>query len=168
MPELRHAYFAYGSNLCARQMADRCPDACDPRPALLADHGWLINERGVATIESRTGKRVYGVLWSVSARDLATLDTVEGVPVRYRRDRLTVHTDDGPAVAWVYIDHRVNPGPPRTGYLERVVDGAVQHRLPQTWIDSLRQWAAGSAATPESACAQRPSLRSAWPVRRRR
>ena len=26
-----------------------------------------------------------------------TLDSAEGVPVRYRRDRMTVHTDDGPA-----------------------------------------------------------------------
>ena len=30
--------------------------------------------------------------------------------MRYRRDRLTVHTDDGPSEAWVYIDHRVDPG----------------------------------------------------------
>ncbi|MGH3525030.1 MAG: gamma-glutamylcyclotransferase family protein, partial [Mycobacterium sp.] len=46
MPGLRHAYFAYGSNLCVRQMAHRCPGASDPRPAMLADHDWLINQRG--------------------------------------------------------------------------------------------------------------------------
>ena len=34
----RHFYFAYGSNLCVRQMSLRCPDAVDPRPATLADH----------------------------------------------------------------------------------------------------------------------------------
>ena len=43
-------YFAYGSNLDVTQMTRRCPDASDPRPAALADHGWLINERGVATV----------------------------------------------------------------------------------------------------------------------
>ncbi|TXA39621.1 replication protein, partial [Mycobacterium tuberculosis variant bovis] len=42
MPARRHLYFAYGSNLCARQMAQRCPDAADPRPAVLDDHDWLI------------------------------------------------------------------------------------------------------------------------------
>ena len=36
MPARRHPYFAYGSNLCVRQMALRCPDATDPRPAVLA------------------------------------------------------------------------------------------------------------------------------------
>jgi phage replication-related protein YjqB (UPF0714/DUF867 family)/gamma-glutamylcyclotransferase (GGCT)/AIG2-like uncharacterized protein YtfP len=136
----RHSYFAYGSNLSAQQMAARCPDAVDPRRATLADHDWLINQRGVATIEPLAGSEVHGVLWHVSDRDLATLDSAEGVPVRYRRDRLTVHTDDGPSEAWVYIDHRVDPGPPRPGYLERIIDGAHQHDLPHRWIEFLRRW----------------------------
>ena len=121
-------------------MARRCPGAVDPRPATLADHDWLINERGVATVEPFDGSQVHGVVWQVTDHDLATLDSAEGVPVRYRRDRLTVHTDDGPSAAWVYIDHRVEPGPPRPGYLERIIDGALHHGLPQRWIDFLRRW----------------------------
>ncbi|MFW3113306.1 phage-related replication protein [Mycobacterium haemophilum DSM 44634] len=140
MPAGRHAYFAYGSNLCVRQMARRCPDAVDPRPAILSDHDWLINERGVATVEPFAGNQVHGVLWQVSDHDLAALDRAEGVPVRYRRDRLTVHTGKGPAPAWVYIDHRLAAGPPRPGYLPRIIEGAVHHGLPQRWIDSLRRW----------------------------
>ena len=151
---MRHTYFAYGSNLCVRQMAQRCPGAVDPRPATLADHDWLINERGVATVEQFDGSQVHGVVWQVTDNDLATLDSAEGVPIRYRRDRLTVHTDDGSHQAWVYIDHRVEPGPPRPGYLERVVDGALQHGLPQRWIDFLKRWDPthwpGSTAKPSS------------------
>ncbi|HTI77421.1 MAG TPA: gamma-glutamylcyclotransferase, partial [Mycobacterium sp.] len=135
-----HSYFAYGSNLCVQQMARRCPGAVNPRPARLADHDWLINERGVATVEPFDGSQVHGVVWQVTDHDLATLDSAEGVPVRYRRDRLTVHTDDGPSEAWVYIDHRVDPGPPRPGYLERIVDGAMHHGLPHRWIEFLRRW----------------------------
>lgn len=140
MPARRQPYFAYGSNLCVRQMALRCPGATDPRPAVLADHDWLINQRGVATVEPCAGAQVHGVLWLISDDDLAALDSAEGVPVRYRRNRLTVHTGDGPSPAWVYIDHRVNPGPPRPGYLTRVIDGAVHHGLPQRWVDFLRRW----------------------------
>ncbi|MFL0178060.1 poly-gamma-glutamate hydrolase family protein [Mycobacterium sp. SMC-15] len=140
MPATRHAYFAYGSNLCAQQMARRCPDAVDPRPATLADHDWLINQRGVATLEPFPGSRVHGVLWWVSDDDLAALDSAEGVPLRYRRDQLTVHTVDGPSVAWVYIDHRVQPGAPRPGYLERIIGAAMQHKLPSHWIEFLRRW----------------------------
>ncbi|MBI3228154.1 MAG: poly-gamma-glutamate hydrolase family protein [Mycolicibacterium cosmeticum] len=137
---LSHIYFAYGSNLCVDQMARRCPDATDPQPATLTDHDWLINERGVATVEPLDGALVHGVLWRVSGRDLSTLDSAEGVPVRYRRDRLVVHTADGPRDAWVYIDPRVEPGPPRPGYLERIISGALHHGLPQAWIDFLHRW----------------------------
>ena len=138
----RHGYFAYGSNLCANQMAQRCPQAIDPRPAVLADHDWLINQRGVATVLSRPGARVHGVLWQISGTDLAALDRAEGVPLRYRRDELIVHTDGDAAPAWVYIDHRIHPGVPRPGYLERILDGAAQHRLPPTWVEFLHGFAA--------------------------
>ncbi|KWX67548.1 poly-gamma-glutamate hydrolase family protein [Mycobacterium sp. NAZ190054] len=136
----RHFYFAYGSNLCVQQMAHRCPDATDPRRATLADHDWLINERGVATVEPLTGGEVHGVVWQLSDRDLATLDSAEGVPVRYRRDALTVMTEHGPSTAWVYIDHRVEAGPPRPGYLERILAGARHHGLPGSWIQFLEKW----------------------------
>lgn len=136
----RQHYFAYGSNLCVRQMAARCPDASDPRPAVLSDHDWLINQRGVATVEPFTGSQVHGVLWQVSDHDLAALDSAEGVPVRYRRHRRNVHTGTGATTAWVYIDHRVTPGAPRPGYLPRIIDGAVHHGLPQRWIDFLHRW----------------------------
>lgn len=145
----RHSYFAYGSNLCVDQMARRCPNATDPRPATLADHDWLINERGVATVEPFDGSQVHGVVWQLDDHDLATLDSAEGVPVRYRRDRLTVHTDAGPSEAWVYIDHRVDPGPPRPGYLERIIDGALHHGLPQRWVDFLRRWDPAHWPTPK-------------------
>ena len=153
----KHAYFAYGSNLCVRQMAQRCPDAANPRPAMLSNHDWLINERGVATVEPFDGSHVHGVVWQVSDHDLATLDSAEGVPVRYRRDRLTVHTDDGPSEAWVYIDHRVDPGAPRPGYLERIIDGAVHHGLPHRWIEFLHRW--DPVALAATACTSPVRLR---------
>lgn len=136
----RHAYFAYGSNLCAVQMARRCPGAQDPRPAVLADHDWLINERGVATVEPLTGATVHGVLWRVTDGDLAALDIAEGVPDKYSRQVLEVRTASGPTAAWVYIDHRVEAGAPRPGYLERIIGGAVHHGLPSSWINFLHRW----------------------------
>ena len=133
-------YFAYGSNLDVTQMVRRCPDATDPRPATLADHDWLINERGVATVEPSEGGQVHGVLWHVSNHDLAVLDSAEGVPVRYRRDRMTVLTVHGPLEAWVYVDPRVEPGAPRPGYLERIIAGARHHGLPRRWLEFLERW----------------------------
>jgi phage replication-related protein YjqB (UPF0714/DUF867 family) len=135
-----HRYFAYGSNLSVAQMAARCPDAVDPVPATLADHDWLINQRGVATVEPFAGGEVHGILWRVSDSDLASLDRAEGVPDRYRRDRMDVVTNDGPVEAWVYIDHRVEPGQAREGYLEGIIDAAGHHGLPSRWVDFLNRW----------------------------
>src|SRR5690349_8104112 len=118
----RHHYFAYGSNLSVRQMAQRCPDATDPQPATLADHDWLINERGVATVEPQPGGVVHGVLWRVSDHDLATLDSAEGVPVRYRRDALPVHTAHGQRTAWC----------------TSTIASSRGHRAPVTWNESSR------------------------------
>jgi len=157
----RHAYFAYGSNLCVRQMAQRCPAARNPRPAVLTDHDWLINQRGVATVDPFAGGQVHGVLWRLSDHDLATSDIAEGVPLRYRRDRLIVHTDDGPSHAWIYIDHRVTPGAPRPGYLERIIDGALHHGLPQRWIDFLRRWDPAQWPRPASRSTPAPQTLSA-------
>ena len=54
MPGRRHPYFAYGSNLCVRQMALRCPRAVDPRPAVLSDHagGWRVPRAATARIDT--------------------------------------------------------------------------------------------------------------------
>lgn len=134
------AYFAYGSNLCAEQMARRCPDAADPRTAVLDGHAWLINERGVATVRAAPGGRVHGVVWQISDDDLAALDVAESVPAHYRRFRLPVRTAAGSVLVWVYIDYRVRPGPARDGYLERVIDGAQRQGLPTGWLDFLRGW----------------------------
>jgi phage replication-related protein YjqB (UPF0714/DUF867 family) len=135
-----HIYFAYGSNLCPERMAERCPSATDPRPAVLDDHDWLINERGVATLDPFIGSTVHGVLWTLTDHDLMSLDRAEGVPDRYRRARLTVRTAQGPSTPWVYIDHRVQPGIPREGYLDRIINGALHHDLPHQWIEFLRRW----------------------------
>ena len=128
-------YFAYGADLDADQMTRRCPDATDPRPATLPDHDWLINARGVATVEPFAGSEVHGVLWRISGRDLAGLD-------RHRLTRLqhTVHTDDGPADAYLLVDHTTEPGAPPPGYLERVIGDAQRHGLPAQWLDFLRRW----------------------------
>lgn len=135
-----HQYFAYGDDLNASRMAARCPGAADPRPATLHDHDWLIDNHGLATVEPFDGAEVHGVLWELTDADLAVLDRAAAAPGRLSRDRVVVHTDAGPTEAWVYVDHRAEPGPPPDGYLERIIAAAHQHGLPDRWLDYLRRW----------------------------
>ncbi len=89
------------------------------------------------------------MLWQLSEHDLATLDSAEGVPLRYRRDRMIVHTDSGPASAWVYIDHRVTPARPA-----RAISNASSPAPSTT----------GCRSAGSSSCAD--GTRRSWPSRR--
>lgn len=136
----RELYFAYDAHLRTDVMVARCPAAADPRPAVLADHDWLISRRGVATIEPFPGSEVHGAVWSVTGRDLAALDAAAGGHETARRRRHTLATANGPVTAWTHADHHPNPGAPQLDYLEQVVTGAAERGLPARWIEYLRRW----------------------------
>ncbi|MEZ5143284.1 MAG: gamma-glutamylcyclotransferase family protein [Acidimicrobiales bacterium] len=135
-------YFAYGSNLDASQMANRCPGAVPGEVARLDGWAFRIGHRGVATIEPATGGVVWGGLWTVTDAHLAALDVAEGVAIgRYRRERLLVRAGTTPIEAVVYVEDFVEAGPPRTGYLERILRGAEQFGLPATYRAELEDLA---------------------------
>ena len=73
-------YFAYGW----RQMQDRCPSARFFGVALLLDHKLAFTRKsikrgcGVADILATQGQNVWGVVYEIDARDIATLDASEG------------------------------------------------------------------------------------------
>ncbi|KAL5001700.1 hypothetical protein BDV10DRAFT_159590 [Aspergillus recurvatus] len=77
-------YFAFGSNMQLSQMASRCPDSKVFAKGVLPGYRWQINERGVANVvptPPRDGKDsvIQGILFTVSPKDVRTLDKKEGV-----------------------------------------------------------------------------------------
>lgn len=76
-------YFAYGSNLDAHQMRERCPGS-EPRfRARLFDHrvDFTLHSRrwggGAADVVRENGSLVWGVVYSLSDDDVSKLDTFE-------------------------------------------------------------------------------------------
>ena len=95
-------YFAYGSNLNAGQMKQRCPDSGEISAAVL--DGWQLKERLYADIEPAPGECVNGALYEISRKDLANLDLYEGYPEFYTRKRVQVTDSAGVyRKAWVYF-----------------------------------------------------------------
>ena len=129
-------YFAYGSNMDVQQMAVRCPDAVVLGTACLQGHRFLINTHGVATVVPSPGRAVHGVLWEISKADEASLDHYEGVAAGFYCKVITrVRLDDGNGKdALIYVARDDKPGRARPGYLERVLDAAMKHRLPADHI----------------------------------
>ncbi len=139
-------YFAYGSNMLSRQMEQRCPGAKPVATGLLRGWRFLINRRGVASIVADEAGSVRGVVWELTDGHLRSLDGYEGVPDWYRRRMVDVELPERGEVACVtYIDESEGgdvPGPPREGYLEKIVEGAINFRLPPAYISFLRSFSA--------------------------
>jgi AIG2-like family len=117
-------YFAYGSNMEHAAMRKRCGGARPLGPA--------------------PGMCVFGVLWKLTPRDLATLNSYENLDSGlYRRITLTVEVGAQRVRALVFMGRKRGSARPRPGYHERVVEAAQDWRLPTRYVAALRRLAPG-------------------------
>lgn len=127
--ELRHLYFAYGSNTHLEQMRHRCPDAVNLGPATLP--GFRLSFRGHADVELDRRYDVQGLLWQINDYDLEGLDIYEGFPSYYLRQRVFVYNNyDEEQVAWVYTMARQDfESAPSKGYYDVCMEGYLENGL---------------------------------------
>jgi gamma-glutamylcyclotransferase len=143
--------FVYGSNMDPAQMRERCPES---------DLAWFIAKAhdralsfprksakrtdGVGSLKISEGEVVWGVVFSVSERDLGRLDSFEGVPKSCTREWLEVSTEDGShRRVLTYIAKADNTPPqeytPHKDYIKLCLRGAEYFRLPADYVVRLRQ-----------------------------
>ena len=114
-------HFAYGSNMSRTLMRLRCPDAQALGVATLAGWRFIINPEGLGSLAPQQGSLVHGVLWRLTARDLAAVNAYESVDSGlYLRRRLAVRCGGAQAAALVYIARRDGEGRPRPGHLSTI------------------------------------------------
>ena len=141
-------YFAYGSNLWIDQMVKRTGsiDREDgwPRRAALADFRLTFNMRGddgqvFANIES-AHSHVLGVVYRCTSKALRIMDNYE---CGYERRRVIVVFCDGERLeATTYVaeqTHLTSTGTPDADYVQRIVRGARQHGIPETYIREIER-----------------------------
>ena len=155
-------YFAYGSNMNPTQMGERCPAAIALGVVTLQGWDIAINERGVATIlpatNSDESEAMEGVLWSVTASCLETLDCYEGVRSGiYRREEVRVVTAGQEVAAIGYVASSSGHGDPRPGYLETVLAGADHFKLSSAYRTRLERLWNGRLPRSESNSRCRPT-----------
>ncbi|MDQ7041686.1 MAG: gamma-glutamylcyclotransferase family protein [Rhodothermus sp.] len=138
-------YFAYGSNMCSTRLEERVG-----RTGVAWQMGWLKgytltfdkfadNGIGYANIQPDKEDIVYGVLYRLSETELQKLDSLEGVPQHYRRVPITVETKAGTQQAVTYIAVKVQKDlRPKRCYLELLIQGAIEHNLPDAYIQRLK------------------------------
>jgi gamma-glutamylcyclotransferase len=62
-------YFAYGSNMSAAQMTERCPAHQKIGTARLPGYRWIISTRGYANIVRADDEEVEGVLYAINQKN---------------------------------------------------------------------------------------------------
>ncbi|HEY5552779.1 MAG TPA: gamma-glutamylcyclotransferase family protein [Opitutaceae bacterium] len=135
--------FAYGSNMNEAQLKKRCTKSHFLCRALLPEHRFVITSRGYSSVVPHAGGKAHGVLIALTEPDEKSLDKYEHVAEgMYRRAWLDVVTEFGYSVpALIYIDDIGGEGPPKPGYLERILEGARRHALPPHAIAEIETWA---------------------------
>jgi gamma-glutamylcyclotransferase (GGCT)/AIG2-like uncharacterized protein YtfP len=137
-------YFAYGSNMDPLQMRVRCPGARPIGAAKLAQHRWLINTDGYATVVPSAQDTVYGVLWQVTTGHLAALDEYEGVAegIYWRTEAMVEPMSGGTAIrALIYHARSEKEGKPVPEYMEHILRTAKEFSFPGNYLRELSAWA---------------------------
>lgn len=134
---MKRRYFAYGSNLCHRQMAYRCPAAQPAETVSLSGWRFIINRRGVATILPAPAFRVLGLIWHLTPDCEAALDEYEGVDSGFYH-RTELAAGDAPALLYLAADTR--PGTPRPHYLEGIISAAEVLEFDPAYRAELAAW----------------------------
>jgi hypothetical protein len=134
-------YFAYGSNMDTAAMADRCPHSAPLGAARLVGHRFIVSGDGYASVRRDPRHVVWGLLWDLALADVAALDRYESLSSGlYTKVLRPVLTSRGPRRAMVYVGRSPNPGAPRTGHLEAILEAAAKVPLPEDYRRMLETW----------------------------
>jgi gamma-glutamylcyclotransferase (GGCT)/AIG2-like uncharacterized protein YtfP len=141
-------YFAYGSFLDIDTLRKHCPSAIFLKRAVLPNFevqfNYLSNDyhAGVTGVEVAPGQFARGVLYEITANDMAHLDAVEDVPLGYYYRQTVAVVDEKGKLhqAEVYRTTKsAGPFKPHPAYVGLMLKGARAHRLDPDYIRSLEQ-----------------------------
>jgi hypothetical protein len=124
------------------QMASRCPSARYLDKAVLRHYEFRICVSGYATIVLKSTASVHGIVWLLQHEDETALDLYEEVAEGlYRKVIKSVELNRGGRVrALVYEAVRPAVGRACPGYIEPIVQAAVEHGFPPDAIAQLSRW----------------------------
>jgi len=132
-------YFAYGSNMKFERISERIKDVEYIDIGCLFDYKLLCNKKSVdgtgkANIVYSPDDIVWGVLFGMDDNYANKLDRIEQ---GYDRERFEINTDSGKINANAYISTNITDSLPSNSYKNHIVQGAIEHNLPDEYIEYL-------------------------------
>lgn len=139
----RFVTFAYGSNMLAARLRERCPSARAIGIAELPGHELRWHKRsnqksGKCDIVASDTGSVFGVLYEINAQEQGALDRAEGLGAGYEEIEIEVLCGSERVNAKAYRATNTDPAlRPFTWYRALVIAGAKEHGLPASYIAGL-------------------------------
>jgi gamma-glutamylcyclotransferase len=134
-------YFAYGSNLSTRRLIGRVGNVHAKSVACLSDHRIAFNKpsrdgSGKANVVESAGASTWGMVFELKAQSWDVLDRFEP---GYARQLHAVRSREGASIeAQLYVHTPGGPDlTPFDWYLEAILAGAREHRLPSDYVSRL-------------------------------
>jgi hypothetical protein len=162
-------YFAYGSNLQSATfrgrrgvVVRRALPVRAPGWRVVFDKPRLFSDGSVANIVPDDACHALGVAYEISIDDHAHVELTEGVAIgHYARVEVPIEpivlVDDAPPAAFsLSSDKRDATLRPSTRYMGLVIEGALEHALPDVHLDFLR--AVPTCEESPEAAALRPMI----------
>jgi len=156
----RQYYFAYGANMNAAQMAERCSRPVVFAVAKLPGHRIGFHGRSevwdgaLETAVPAPGHDLWGVVYELTFMDLQRLDEwqdarLDGGGNYFHYPAQVTDAAGGALTALLYKKDLLGPArAPSREYLERIVQGATARGLPADYVESLRRTASVPASYP--------------------
>lgn len=142
-------YFAFGSNLSEKQMAERMPSFKKIANAKLKGYELSFprackserwDYKGIASIREKEGAEVQGVVYELTELGIHIMDwyeeTDKGI---YERITVNVETEQGEMEVITYrcIEEEAHYIQPCEKYINQIIDSAKYHGLPVEYLESL-------------------------------
>lgn len=141
-------YFAYGSNMLSRRLraSQRTPSAVALGTGFVANRRLTFDKvssdgSGKCDVEDsgNPDDRVYGVLYEINESEKPNLDREEGIGKGYKEVRVNVVTASGTREAVTYVaTAKESALRPYHWYKALVIAGALEHSLPEAYVEWLR------------------------------
>ncbi|HWJ87625.1 MAG TPA: gamma-glutamylcyclotransferase family protein [Pelagibacterium sp.] len=137
--------FAYGSNMPAARLRERCPSARAIGIAELTGYELRWHKRsrdgsGKCDIAASAAAdvAVFGVLYEIAVHEKRALDRAEGLGVGYEEIEIEVLCGGNPITAKAYRATDTDPAlRPYTWYRALVIAGAREHGFPASYVAGL-------------------------------
>jgi gamma-glutamylcyclotransferase len=141
------SYFAYGSNMSSKRLQARTPSARVIGTGILRGHRLVFHKQSTIdgsgkcdVIKSRSDQ-VCGVLYKIDKTEKTILDHLEGLGLGYDEKSVPIFLSSGDCVSAVtYFATNIRSSlKPFSWYLNHVLTGAREARLPSVYVKSLEE-----------------------------